>query len=151
MIACRLDLAARQAPAMQGLRAAFEFLRRPDIGALADGRYVIDGDRVFALVQRYATESVSAPRFEAHRKWVDVQYIASGSEIIGWVPLEDLSVSEPYDGVKDACFGSVAAWSPVLLRAGELAVFFPEDAHAPRLAAVRPENVVKIVVKVAVP
>lgn len=149
MIADRLERASRSIPDLPGLHAALEFLARPGTAALPDGRHEIDGDRVFALVQRYPTESRPEPRFEAHRKYIDVQYIAAGEEVVGWAPLERLSVSEPYEEEKDVCFGSVSGWTPVLLKSGELAVLFPEDAHAPRLAAGGPAQVVKIVVKVA--
>jgi len=151
MIAAELREVERQAPATPGLRQAFAFLRRPDVAALPDGRHPIDGDRVFALVQRYETVAEQAPRFETHRRYVDVQYLVAGEEVIGWAPAARLAVTAPYDAAQEACFGTVAAgaWSPVLLRAGELAVLYPEDAHAPKLAARAPSSVHKIVVKVA--
>ena len=149
MIATPLENADRQAPGSEGFTKAFAFLRRRDLAALPDGRYDIDGDRVFALVQRYETAPAAEPRFEAHRAYIDVQYLASGSEVIGWAPLGGLRVSEPYDGEKDACFGSAAAWTPLRLGPGELAVLYPEDAHAPRLADGGPGKVMKVVVKVS--
>lgn len=137
-------------PPSPGLEKALEFLRGRDLRSLPDGRHEIDGGRVFALAQRYDTEKQAGePRFEAHRKFIDVQYIAEGEEIIGWAPLERLDVTEPYDADKDVCFGAARGWSPVRLQAGELAVFFPEDAHAPKMAAGAPSRVFKIVVKVA--
>jgi YhcH/YjgK/YiaL family protein len=95
----------------------------------------------------------SAPKFECHRKYIDVQYIVSGEETIGWAPIELMSVTEAYDLEKDICFGIVPAgkWTPVFLEAGQLAVLYPEDGHAPRLAAGASSPVMKIVVKVAVP
>jgi YhcH/YjgK/YiaL family protein len=134
------------------LKKAIDFLRRWDIRKLSDGRVEIDGDRVFALVQRYETVTVAAPRFEYHRKYIDVQFIASGEEVIGWAPADRVSITEPYDPDKDICFGTMeeGKWTPVHLSAGQLAVLWPEDAHAPKLAAVAPSPVMKIVVKVAV-
>lgn len=150
MITTRLEHADRQAPGAEGFTRAFAFLRRPDLAALPDGRYAIDGDRVYAMVQRYETAAAAEPRFEAHRAYIDVQYMAAGAETIGWAPRETVAVSEPYDGEKDACFGRAPAWSPVRLGAGELAVFWPEDAHAPRLAAGSPAPVTKVVIKISV-
>lgn len=151
MIAVKLEDAARQVPGGSGLRKAIDFLRRPGAANLPDGRHGIDGDKVFALVQRYGTQAAERPRFEAHRKYVDVQFVASGAEVIGWVPLGLVRVDEPYDADKDVCFGEAAGgWTPVRLEAGQLAVLYPEDAHAPRLAAGAPGRVAKIVVKVAV-
>ncbi|MDO8803400.1 MAG: YhcH/YjgK/YiaL family protein [Elusimicrobiota bacterium] len=152
MIVSDLEHIERQAFVTPGLEKALEFLRRPGAGALPDGKYEIDGERTFAIVQRYETITPAAPNFEAHRKYLDVQFMASGAEVIGWAPLGGMAVTEVYDGGKDVCFGAVPAggWTPVRLEAGQLAVLYPEDAHSPRLAAGAPAPVTKIVVKVSV-
>ncbi len=151
MIAAALAQIGRQAALSPALERAFAFLRRPDVSELPEGRTEIDGDRVYAVVQRYETLASGTPTFECHRTYLDVQYVASGAEIIGWAPAERMAVTTAYDAARDICFGTVdrGAWSPVLLRAGDAAVLWPEDAHAPRLAAGPPSQVVKIVVKVA--
>jgi YhcH/YjgK/YiaL family protein len=115
---------------------------------LTDGRVEIDGDKVYALVQSYETVATDEPRFEAHRKYLDVQYLASGEEVIGWASIDRLIVGVPYDEAKDASLGRVSP--PVRLSSGQLAVLYPADAHAPKLAAGAPAPVKKIVVKVAV-
>ncbi|HCC48292.1 MAG TPA: YhcH/YjgK/YiaL family protein [Elusimicrobia bacterium] len=152
MILTRLEHADRQVPHAPGLKAALAFLRRPGLRELPDGRYEIDGERVYAMVQRYSTAPALPAKFEAHRKFIDVQYLAAGAETIAWAPLDRVEIGEPYDGEKDACFGAAgAAWQvPAVLRAGELAVLYPEDAHAPRLPAGAPGPVVKVVVKVSI-
>jgi len=152
MILSCLEHARRQLPGIPGLLKALEFLRRPGSASLPDGKYEIDGAHVFAIVQRYDTAAAPEPRFEAHRKYIDMQFVAAGTEIIGWAPLAGMTVSEAYDGETDVCFGAVppGAWTPARLEAGQLAVFFPEDAHAPRLAAGAAGPVLKIVVKIAV-
>jgi len=152
MIISDLEHIARQAAVSPGLEKALAFLRQPGARTLPDGKYELDGARVFAIVQRYSTVKTAGPKFEAHRKYIDVQFMAEGAELIGWAPLERLAVTEAYDGEKDICFGSVpeAGWAPLRLEAGQLAVLYPEDAHAPRLAAGVPEPVTKIVVKIAV-
>lgn len=134
------------------LRKAIEFLRLRDISNLPDGTVEIDGKRVYASVQRYGTMQAAVPKFECHREYIDVQYIVSGEEVIGWAPVERMAITEAYDPGKDICFGTVAPgkWTPVLLQAGQLAVLYPEDGHAPKLAAGAPSPVMKIVVKVGV-
>ena len=132
------------------LKKAVDFLIRTDLPRLADGRTEIDGDRVFALVQRYETLSHGAPRFEYHRKYIDIQVIVSGVEIICWTDADRLEVAEPYNEGKDICFGTAKTWTPVRLEAGQLAVFWPSDAHAPKQSAGAPVQVMKIVVKVGV-
>lgn len=152
MIVTDLEHAPEQLPASPALEKALAFLRRGDIADLPDGRYEIDGDRVYAMAQRYETIVPAEPRFEAHRKYLDVQFIASGSEVIAWAPVRLMKISDPYEEEKDICFGLVekGRWTPVRLEAGQLAVLYPEDAHAPRLAAGLPGQAVKVVVKVAV-
>ncbi len=152
MIVADLNHIDHQVLVTPSLRKAFDFLRGKDLRRLPDGRVDIDGDRVFALVQRYATAPAAAPKFEYHRKYIDVQFIASGEEVIGWVRAEKMKITETYDEKKDICFGTVkkGTWTPVFLQAGQLAVLWPEDAHAPKLAADGPLPVMKIVIKVAV-
>jgi biofilm protein TabA len=114
---------------------------------------VINGTDVFALIQRYESKMVSDDlRFEYHRKYIDIQFIASGEEVVGWAPAERMTITEPYNDEKDVCFGTVrrGEMTQVYLKAGQIAVLYPEDGHAPGLAAVRPSKVMKVVVKVAV-
>ncbi len=150
MIAASLSDAAARLPGLPGLAGALEFLRRPGLAGLADGEYELEGRRVYAIVQRYGTSPAAEPRFEVHRRYADVQFVAAGAEVIGWAPAGRFRELEAYDEKKDIAFGRASDWTPVLLRAGELAVLFPEDAHAPRLAAGAPGRVLKIVIKVAV-
>lgn len=133
------------------IKKAIAFLRQPDIRLLADGRVDIDGQQVFALVQRYETVFTEVPKFEYHRKYIDIQYIVSGAEVIGWAPVERMTITEAYDMDKDICFGTVPTgeMTSVCLHAGQLAVLYPEDGHAPKLAVRAPSRVLKIVIKVA--
>jgi len=152
MIVTGLDHIEEQVRMTQALRKALDFLRRPDIASLPDGRVDIDGDQVYALPQRYATILTDPPRFEHHRRYIDIQFIVTGDEVIGWAPAERMQVTEAYDPAMDIAFGTVPAgeMTPVRLHAGQLAVLYPADGHAPRLAAGMPSPVFKIVVKVAV-
>ena len=152
MIVSDLDHVDHQIAVTPGLQKAFSFLRSSNIHSLPDGRVEIDGDRVFALVQRYETMITDVPKLECHRKYIDVQFIVSGEEVIGWAPLSRMTITEAYDAGKDICFGTVATgkWTRAYLQAGQLAVLWPEDGHAPKLASGASLPVMKIVVKVAV-
>ncbi len=152
MIVTDLKHIDHQVSMTPALNRAMDFLRRQDLHNLADGKVGIDGDCVFALVQRYETLMAAAPKFEYHRRYIDVQYIVSGEEVIGWSPMDMMAITEAYDADKDIGFGTVIKdkWTPLLLQAGQLAVLYPEDGHAPKLAAHAPSIVTKIVVKVAV-
>ena len=152
MIVTDLRHIEHQVPATPALKKALVFLRRQDIPGLPDGKAEVDGDRVYAIIQRYETIKTDAPKFEFHRKYIDIQFIVSGEETIGWAPAESMTITEAYNADKDICFGKVAAgkWTPIRLHAGQLTVFWPEDSHAPKLACGTPSPVMKIVVKIAV-
>ena len=152
MIVANLDTIEHQMPLTPEFQKAIAFLRRTDLLDLPDGKMDIDGMRVFAILQRYRTAPVDAPMFEYHRKHLDIQFVLSGEEIIGWAPATEMTASFSYDEGQDLCYGLMqpGTWSPVRLTAGQLAVFWPEDGHAPRIAAGKPCLVRKIVVKVAV-
>ncbi len=152
MIVADLEHIEHQVSMTPALKKAVDFLRREDIDDLTDGRVEIDGDNVFAVVQRYVTARTDTVTFECHRKYIDVQFIVSGEEVIGWAPAERMTISRAHDAGKDICFGSVPAgkWTSLYLEAGQAAVFWPEDGHAPKLAGQAPSSVMKVVVKVAV-
>ncbi len=151
MIVTDLNHIDRQLSMTESLNKAIAFLRQLDTGKLTEGKVEIDGQRVFALLQRYETVTADAPKFEYHKKYIDVQYIVSGEEVIGWVPADRITVTEEYEADKDICFGKVPRHeiTSICLGTGQLAVLYPEDGHAPRLAARRPSTVWKIVIKVA--
>ncbi|NLS91281.1 MAG: DUF386 domain-containing protein [Planctomycetaceae bacterium] len=151
MILDRLENAAIYRPINQRIEAALAYLAKTDFQSLAPGRYELDGDRLYAMVQRYATKPHSAARWEAHRRYLDVQYLVEGTERIGWAPLEKTTAVEtPYDAEKEVIFYRTSG-DLLQLTAGMFAVFAPHDIHAPGLHATptEPVDVLKVVVKVA--
>ena len=152
MIVTDLEHSNNQLAISPLIRKALDFLRRPDLCDLPDGEMEIEGRRAFAIVQRYGTVIMPVPKFEFHRKHIDIQYMVSGAEVIGWAPAGRVEISEAYSADGDICFGTVGKgeWTPVYLAAGQLTVLYPEDAHAPRIAAGAAASVMKVVVKIRV-
>jgi YhcH/YjgK/YiaL family protein len=150
MILDTLDNAARYESLNSRFAKAFAFLRTVD-GTQALGRHDLDGDHCFALVQTYGTKPAEKALFEAHRKYIDVQFIHSGRETILWAPLPAMrEQTMAYDEAKDAALWKlVPDVTPLHLGAGHFAILFPQDAHAPCVEWERPEEVFKVVVKVA--
>lgn len=133
----------------RNLKLAIEFLLDPKNLQLPVGRHDIDGDRVFALVQKYNTKPRSAGFWEAHQRYIDVQVVVSGTELMLYAPIQTLTASAPYDAEKDfAAFEGQG--QELLVRDGQFAIFFPHDVHMPQLAASEPSPIHKIVLKVAV-
>lgn len=130
------------------LQAAFRYLQESDLETATPGKVDIDGDRVFALVQEYQSKPLSQGFWESHRKYLDVQYVVSGVEQMGYANLTQLTAGA-YDADKDVIIHE-GSGSFVLLSAGMFAVMMPEDAHMPGIAVGNPHPVKKVVVKVAV-
>jgi len=149
MILDNLSQCHRYTTTLPGLAKAFEFLKKVD-ATLPTGRHEIDGDRVYASVQRYTTKPVEQGALESHQKYTDVQFIITGRETILWAPLSAMKeVTQPYNAEKDIAFyGMVPGTTPVRLGNGQFAIFFPEDAHAPGLQWDGAGEVMKVVVKV---
>jgi biofilm protein TabA len=152
MIASDLKHVEDQLAVTPCLQKALSFLRWTNVSELVEGKIEIEGERIYALVQCYDTLAADEPKFEFHRKFIDVQYIVSGEEVIGWASVERVAITQVYDEDKDIAFGTVplSEVTPVHLCVGQLVVLYPEDAHAPKLAAGKLSPVKKIVVKVAV-
>ncbi len=51
--------------------------------AVALGRHDLDGDDLFALVQEYTTRAADECVWEAHRRYIDVQFVVTGAERMG--------------------------------------------------------------------
>jgi YhcH/YjgK/YiaL family protein len=139
------------APGIKGLERAFEFLTRTDLAALPLGRTDIEGSDVFLTISEAETRSPEQVKFEAHRRYIDIQLVVRGQESIGYAPVAALTTSEPYDASKDIEFFSVPQESTTLaLHAGDFAVFAPGDGHRPSLHLDGPHVSRKVVVKVSV-
>jgi biofilm protein TabA len=150
MIAGQLADLERYVPLFPGLDKALAWLKAQADAPPANGRYEIDGDRVFALVVTYRTLPREEKILEGHRKYLDVQYLAwGGPEALYYAPSARASVIEEYDEAKDFVkFDTRVAESVVVLSPGEFAVFLPEDAHLPGAMHGQPADVKKIIVKV---
>ena len=133
-----------------GVPEALSYLTRTDLAKLPNGKQEIDGDRLYAVVQRYCPKPIAQARWEFHQRYLDVQFIARGAEWIGYAPWDDKTpIAQPYDPQKDAGFAS-ASGVMVPVSTGMFAVFLPREIHAPSLAVDGAESgadVLKIVMK----
>jgi biofilm protein TabA len=115
---------------------AFEFIRNTDLLALAPGRYPILGEDLFVIVESIAGRSREEAKLECHRKYIDIQLVLEGVDEMGWKPLSDCR--EPiadYSAQKDIQFFNDAPASWIATPPNAFCIFFPEDAHAPLVAA----------------
>ena len=106
------------------------------------------GKDIFALESAYKTKERKDVPYESHRKYIDLQYIVQGEELIEVTPISRLSITQPYDEEKDYTLYSNDAHGILLyMKPGMIAIFFPEDAHMPGLIRNVSDKVIKSVVK----
>jgi YhcH/YjgK/YiaL family protein len=141
--------AGRYAPLHPAFARAFAFLQTAPAD-IADGRHEIDGDRIYANVMSYETKVPANQTHETHRRYADVQFVLRGDEVMHFTPASRLEAGNGYQEAKDfELFATVAAPSPLAVRAGQFAIFYPGEGHQPGLVAEARVPVKKIVVKVA--
>ena len=130
---------------------AFKFLKSNDLSKLELKRYDIDGDNLFATVSEYLSKNEETAKFEAHRKYIDIQYVIIGKEVMNIAPMKTVKeVLTPYDVTKDIEFISVDKIVNFKATPSSFFIFFPGDAHRPGLKDGVNSTVRKVVVKVKV-
>jgi YhcH/YjgK/YiaL family protein len=135
------------------IQKGLQYLMETDFSKVSPGRQEIDGSKIYASVAEYDTQSKAVRRPEAHRKYLDIQYIAAGEEMIGSGPLATAGeVTEDRLAEKDVIFyKSLAAESYHVLKQGMFAVYFPWDVHRPNCSVNEAAaKVKKVVVKIAI-
>ena len=113
------------------------------------GRYEIDGENIFALINEYKTKSELEGKLEAHRKYLDVQYVIEGEELMGYTPIGSQQILEPYKEENDIIFFK-GEKSFTKVSSGMFAIFFPEDIHMPGITSGKISDVKKLVIKVRI-
>jgi len=134
------------------IQKGLEFLRQHDLQKMADGKYAVEGEAIFAKLASYKTQPAAERRPERHEKYLDIQYIIEGAEMIGAGLQENAgAVAEDKMQANDILYyAAMADEVPVTLQAGMFAVYFPWDVHRPNCnAGMETQSVRKAVVKVA--
>lgn len=131
------------------LAKGLEYLATTDFSKLEMGTYKIEGDTIFAILQSYDTKDEKECRLESHQKYVDIQYMVSGEEYVGVVPLDNQKITENLLKENDVVFYE-GVGERLKLSGGSFMIFYPTDVHAPCIHVNHPEKVIKVVVKVAV-
>lgn len=132
-----------------GIEAGLRFLKTVDLEHLPLGKNEIRGDKLFTVVSEYTAKDKAASKWEAHRKYIDIQYVVSGAENMGYQCVSKLEVESQYDDKNDVLFLR-GPGGLLTVAEGFFVIFFPQDAHQPGLSVRRPQMVRKIVVKVLV-
>lgn len=132
------------------IKSALEYIAKTDFSAMEPGRYELDGSNLFALVQAYDSIPQAQGKWECHKNYIDIQYIAEGVEQIGCNNIDKMRITTEYNPEKDVAFLS-GEGDYITFSKGSYGIFFPEDAHQPKIAVKDlPGKVKKVVVKIKV-
>ena len=149
MIKDKLENAKIYYSISENLAKGFEWLLSTDLENIANGRYEIDGDKVYASVQDYETKADA--NYESHRKYIDIQYLVSGVEQIGVTDLSNCKTCIAYDDERDLEFYDITVDEEFIeLKSGQFMVLYPHYDHKPSITKDVKTLVKKIVVKVAI-
>ena len=129
-------------PMISNLQNAMDFVN--NLGELSVGRYEFNGG--FLMVQEGTTNLIDECNFETHEKYIDVQYVVEGSEIMVWADRKNLDCTIRYDEKKDATFykGNGTA---IEINAGMSYILFPSDGHKACCHVNNPKVYKKYVIK----
>jgi len=149
MIADNIKNAATYFSSHKHFQFALEYLQRTDFSQLANGKYELDGENAFAIVNRYDTHNADELKWEAHRKYIDIQFLASGFEQVGIEQIERFIPATEYDDAKDVQFFS-GGGNSFKLNEKEFVIIFPHEVHKPGILLNEKTSVTKVVIKVKV-
>lgn len=130
------------------MKKALEYLETTDFSKLDAGKYPIDGDNVYAMVQCPTTKLKADAKWEGHKNYADIQYVVAGDEIIGVQAADEMIVETPYNETKDILFfAENGKGVDLMMKPGYFTVLFPSDAHMPLVCTDLPTAEKKVVVK----
>ena len=129
--------------------SAYDFIVNKAEGT-AVGKYDLENG-AYVSVQEYTTKARSEAKYEAHKKFIDIQMILSGKELIAVSPIEKMTISDEYNEEKDfMLFHHNDECTDYVLEAGDFLILYPQDVHMPGVCVNEKSPVRKIVVKVPV-
>lgn len=136
-----------------GIYFGLKYLKNTDFSAMENGKYEIKEGKAYAIIQDYDTKPEVEGKFEAHKKFIDIQFIIEGEEKIFVGKQEEFEEAIPYDEEKDILFltpKAEAKIEAVKLIAGEYLILTPKDIHMPSITAESISHVKKVVLKIAI-
>lgn len=135
----------------KAIQTALDYLRSNDFTKMETGVYEIQGKDIYAQVMDAQTGDISEKRPEVHEKYIDVQFLASGKERLGFTPdTGKYEVEERFDDRDLIFYKSVENEGFIEAVPGCFNIFFPADVHRPAVASKEPMTIRKVVVKVSV-
>jgi biofilm protein TabA len=127
----------------------FLFLKETNLDTLSTGKHPVDGDNAYVSVTEAPSKELDKAGWEAHKKYIDLQYVIRGKEQIAVSPIDKATVTKPYDETKDVA-NYAAEGIFYTAEPGTFFLFFPQDVHRPNIKVAGYDMVKKLVVKIKV-
>lgn len=128
------------------LDIVFDFIKKNISAKTLDGKIVINKN-IYAVVQTCLPKPKKEQVLEKHKKYIDLQYVISGEDRIGWKYYDkNFKTLKRYSPKNDIAFYSNKPDTFISLKKGDFAIFFPEDTHAPLCGQI---SVKKCIVKIS--
>ena len=108
-------------------------------------------DDIFAYEQVFLTKNREECFFESHKKYIDLQLIVEGEELMEYSEIEKLNMSIQYNSETDFIIydtPQIGATSKILLVNNDMAIYFSHDGHMGLSKANKISIVHKTVLKV---
>lgn len=129
-------------------KQAFDYVKSTNFSRMEDGKYELDGTRLFVSIATITGKAKVDATIETHKKYIDIQLPLLGVEKIGWKPGCELQEeSSPYNEAKDIAFFVDRPTAYTKIYPGQFAIYFPEDGHAPGIGE---GSIRKVIVKVQI-
>ena len=148
MIIEKLENAEKYFELHPAFEKAFTFLRQENLAEMELKKYELDGDKLFCTISNAKGRKREGSKLEAHKKYIDIQYVIAGDEEMGWKQTSTcMDVESEYSAEKDVAFYNDEPTSWIKVPPGSFTIFFPNDAHIP---VIGDGEIHKVVFKVAV-
>lgn len=130
---------------------AYDFIMNFFPSTVKDGNYKLENG-IIANVMTYLTKPISMTCYESHRKYIDIQCMIYGEELMFTEATVKLGnkIKNEYDEHRDTSYYDYNSGELSIFKAGEVMILYPQDAHRGAVAVDRPMKVRKIVVKVPI-
>lgn len=135
------------------IKKGLKYVRDTNFDELENGRHEIEEGKIYANIQEYDTKPLEEGKYEAHRQYVDIQFMIMGEEKMGTGNIDVFDEVTQYDEEKDVIFLQLKSGKDdqirmLHVREKEFAIFYPQDAHMPCIEVDSPKPVRKVIVKI---
>ena len=149
MVLDSIENAARYMHLGKGIANALQHIQNNDLSNVPPGRYEIDRDKLVMIVFEFEGTNTDESKLEGHRRYIDLQYWVSGSELMGHEILNSQPLLVDYNETTDCAFyNCLASYSRLL--PGMFVIYYPTDLHTAVIDPLAQGIVKKIVFKIMV-